>query len=106
MRMLSHDALTHALRVYDLVERARLHIGPGHEAKLRSLVTEAASIVSAEKAILKGVLSAQANAAQDLDRAKWTPGCRLPLAPRPQEHLHAANDEHVTTPELPASPVA
>jgi len=106
MRMLSHDALTHALRVYELVERARMHIGPGDEAKLRAAVMEASAIVTAEKAILKGVLAAQTKAAQDLDRAQWTPGCRLPLRERAQPHLTAANDEHGLSPEQPASPFA
>jgi hypothetical protein len=95
MRMLSHDALTAALRVYELVERARLHLGSGHEAQLRSAVSEAASIVMAEKSVLKGVLAAQANAAKDLDRAQWTPNGRLPLRERPEEYPHPANDEHL-----------
>lgn len=104
MRMLSHDALTHALRVYDLVERARMHIGPGHEAKLRSLVMEASAIVTAEKPILRGVLAAQTKAAEACDLTQWTPSGPIPLRRRPEPHLTAANDEH-PTPSEPASPV-
>jgi hypothetical protein len=102
MRMLSHDVLTEAGRVYDLIERARMHVRAGDEAKLRALVCEAASIVAEQKPLLRGVLAAQAQAAKHLDRAQWTPGCRLPLRERPEPHLHAANDEHPATSEQPA----
>ena len=105
MRMLSHDALTQALRVYELVERARLHVGPGHEAKLRSLVSEAASIVSAEKPVLRGVLSAQTKAAQDCDLRQWTPSGPIPLRRKAAEQPDAAND-HLPASEQPGGNLA
>jgi hypothetical protein len=102
MKMLAHDALTQALRVYDIIERARLHIGTGHEAQLRAAVTEAAAIVVAEKAILRGVLAAQGQAAQALHLSQRP---AVGVGVQPHEHLNAAND-HLTTPETAVSPIA
>ena len=92
MRMLAHDALTHALRVFELVERARTYVGPGDEAQLRARVMEAFAIVSAEKPVLKAVLAAQKQAAEACDLQQWTPGGPIPLRRKSTEHPAAAND--------------
>ena len=100
--MLAHDAMTRALRIYDIIERARLHIGAGHEAQLRAAVMEAAAIVVAEKAILRGVLAAQGQAAKAL-HLNQAPAVGVGV--QPHEHANA-NDNHNATSELPATPVA
>lgn len=102
MKMLAHDALTQAVRVCRLVQIADLNIRSGNNAKAREVLAEANAIVTAELPIMRGVLSAQGQAAQALNLAQCP---AVGLGVEPHEHPHA-NDDHLTTPETTVSPVA
>jgi len=94
MRMLSHDVLTNAVRVYELIQLAAQDVRSGNEAQARARLLRADSLVTSELPLLKGVLAAQTKAAEDLDLTQHTPFGRLPLRPRPEPQLHAPNDNH------------
>lgn len=102
MKMLAHDALTQAVRVFGLVQLAALNSRSGNEAQVRALLHRADALVAAELPILKGVLAAQGQAAKALHLSQ-RPAAGVGV--QPHEHPHA-NDDHLTTPETPVSPFA
>lgn len=102
MKMLAHDCLTNAQRVFELVQLAALNSRSGNEAQARAYLHRADAIVTAELPILKGVIATQAHAAKAVQLAQ-SPAVGLGV--HPHENPHAAND-HQATSELPATPVA
>lgn len=106
MRLLAHDALIVARRVYDMIERGAEHIRSGDEARALLVLNEAASVVMANRAVLNGVIDAQEKAAEAVNLAEWTPDGPLPLGRKPAEQPHAANDDQTETPEQPGDTVA
>ncbi|WP_420478263.1 hypothetical protein [Brevundimonas sp. FT23028] len=102
MKMLAHDALTHAVRVFELVKLAALNSRSGNDAQVRALLHRADALVAAELPVLRGVLAAQGQAAKELHLSQRP---AVGLGVEPHEHPHPAND-HNATPELPAPTVA
>lgn len=105
MRMLSHDVLTNAVRVYELIQLAAQDSRSGNEAQARARLFRADSLVAGELPLLRGVLAAQAKAAQALNLSQ-SPSVRvLASIGVPQPHPDAANS-HASPPHQPTPGVA
>ena len=95
MRMISHDALVEARKVYGRIRVAHGMLLIGQERQARAVIAELASIVTGEIPVLEEVIATQAKAADETNAAQWSPWGRLPVGVQPQPHLHA-NDNHLT----------
>lgn len=95
MRMISHDVLIVARRILGGIQTADGLARAGHEAQSRALLTQLASEAAAELPVIDGVLAAQKQATEASDLTQWTPDGPLPLRPKAEPHLTAANDHAV-----------
>lgn len=98
MRLIAHDALTVARRVYGEIIRAAALSRGGNEPNVRAILAELDSIVSAELPVLNGVLAAQTQAAESLNLTQWTPQGPIPLRRKAAEQPDAANDHETRLP--------
>ena len=97
MRLISHDSLVNALKVYDRVIAISDQIRRGETALAKVAFAELDSIVVRERPVLVGVISAQAKAAQALDLSQGSLNRPLVVSRQPAEQPHAAND-HLSAP--------
>lgn len=103
--MLARESLKVSARFMEDVIRVQALTVLGHHAQSRALFDQLVRRAEADLPVLRGVIS-QLDAADGPDAPKRGFTDRFGRVCPPRPDLHATNDDHPVTPELPATPVA